>query len=761
MSAEAHGADGRPSILSGLKAPYTRRSLEALARAETIAHAACASAAPEQILVAVLEQAGTLVAPVLTRLGISLPELLETARDHAAAPLAGQSDARARMTSLLRAAEHEAQQLEDRFVSVEHLLIAVAGRLDSVGGMLREAGADRAYVIAAVLQLRGPARVLDEDPERTYLQSDWRPGDVSKNLLRYSRDITQLAFNGQLDPVLGRDAEIERAIQVLTRRRKNNPVLVGDPGVGKTAIAEGIAQRIVAGKVPAALMNRRIIALDVGSLVAGASFRGEFEDRIKTVLKDLERAEGRIILFIDELHTIVGAGAAEGAVDAGNLLKPMLARGELCTIGATTVDEYRKHIESDGALERRFQPVAVAEPAPASALEMLRGLQPSYERHHRVRISDSALTAAVALSKRYIADRYLPDKAIDLIDEACSKKRIEADADSFDGRADSACIDEHDIARIVAQWTGIPAERLREEELKKLASLDERMAEKVIGQRAAIERVCSALRSSRTGLADPDRPIASFLFCGPSGVGKSHLARTLAQVMLDSEDFLIHLDMTEYAEKQSASRLIGPPPGYVGYEAGGQLTENVRRRPYSVILLDDIDQAHPDILGLLRQVLDSGVMSDGQGREVSFRNTLLVMTSGLADLAAVAEYFRADFIGRLDDVIPFARLDADGLVQLIDMQIRIVESRLMERNIAIEVSSRVRALLAMSDAESGARPLLRVVQHRLMADVSRRIVDGTLRDGDTVRFDSDGDELHVAVTRNASEPPVHQASRFA
>lgn len=751
MRTDAHGASGTPSILSGLKAPYTRRSLEALARAESIAHDACASAAPEQVLVAVLEQAGTLVAPILTRLGVGHPELLEAARDHSVVQVAGQSDARARMTSLLRAAEHEAQQLEDRFVSVEHLLIAVAGRLDSVGGVLQEAGAERAGVIAAVLHLRGPARVLDEDPERIYLKSEWRPVDVSKNLLRYSRDITQLAFHGQLDPVLGRDAEIERAIQVLTRRRKNNPVLVGDPGVGKTAIAEGIAQRIVAGKVPAALMDRRIIALDVGSLVAGASFRGEFEDRIKTVLKDLERADGRIILFIDELHTIVGAGAAEGAVDAGNLLKPMLARGELCTIGATTVDEYRKHIESDGALERRFQPVVVAEPGPASAVEMLRGLQSSYERHHRVRISDSALTAAVALSKRYIADRYLPDKAIDLIDEACAKKRIDVDAGSRDGHGDAVCIDERDVARVVAQWTGIPAERLREEELKKLASLDERMAEKVIGQPAAIGRICSALRSSRTGLADPDRPIASFLFCGPSGVGKSHLARVLAQVMLDSEDFLIHLDMTEYAEKQSASRLIGPPPGYVGYEAGGQLTESVRRRPYSVILLDDIDQAHPDILGLLRQVLDSGVMTDGQGREVSFRNTLLVMTSSLVDLAAVGQYFRADFIGRLDDAIPFSSLDADGLVQLIDVQIRTVESRLMERNIGIEVSSRARALLAMSNAGNGARPLLRVVQHRLMAEVSRRIVDGTLREGETVVFDCDGESLFVTVTAGSNK----------
>ncbi|NMO02245.1 AAA domain-containing protein [Gordonia sp. TBRC 11910] len=728
------------STRSGINGRYTRRALDALDEADRLARASATPTGPEHLAAAVLAQRETLVGLVLAELGVEQ----ETLRA-AIAGAAGTGDDRpavgarvAPTASTLRAAEHEARQLDDDYVSVEHLLIALAGRLDVVGETLRSVGASRDCVVDTVALVRGAARVTDDEPERLYLRVDWHPPALSSQILRYSKDVTQLALHGRLDPVLGRDTEIDRVIQVLSRRRKNNPVLIGDPGVGKTAIAEGIAQRIVAGKVPAALADRRLIALDVGSLVAGASYRGEFEDRLKGILKDISASEGGIILFIDELHTIVGAGAAEGAVDAGNLLKPMLARGELRTIGATTLDEYRLHIESDGALERRFQPVFVEEPSAERALDMLVGLRGSYEGYHGVTITDGALKSAVALSKRYIADRFLPDKAIDLIDEACAQRRIRLDTS---GIAAAGTVDESDVAAVVAQWTGIPAARLREEELAKLARLEDSIGERVVGQERAIAHVAAALRNARTGLADPHRPIASLLFCGPSGVGKTHLAQTVAEVMLDSPDAIVHLDMSEYAEKQSATRLLGAPPGYVGYEEGGQLTEAVRRRPYAVVLLDDIDQAHPEIVGLLRQAIDQGAMTDGRGRLVSFRNAVVIMTTGLTDVAAVRAQFRADFIGRLDDVVEFAPLSGADVERLVDIQICVAAERLAERRIGLSVADGARRWLSDNafDDSGSARQLARTIRRQVIAEISRLIADGGVGAGHTVQVDeSDG-----------------------
>src|SRR5438132_1323124 len=515
-----------------------------------------------------------------------------------------QPNVSAALSRVLDKAADEARRLEDDYVSTEHLLLA----LDVV---------PRDQLEAKIKAVRGGQRVTSKDPEGTY-----------QGLEKFGRDLTELAEQGKLDPVIGRDEEIRRVIQVLSRRTKNNPVLIGDPGVGKTAIVEGLAQRIVAGDVPEGLKGKRVWALDIGALLAGSKYRGEFEERLKAVLNEIKSAEGQIILFIDELHTIVGAGAAEGAIDAGNMMKPLLARGELRAVGATTLDEYRKHIEKDAALERRFQPIFVGEPSVADTIAILRGLKERYEAHHGVRIRDAALVAAAVLSDRYIADRFLPDKAIDLVDEAASRLRMEIDSSPLE-------VDEDDVAAVVARWTGIPVDRLLEGETEKLIHMEERLHERVVGQDEAVEAVANALRRARSGLQDPNRPIGSFVFLGPTGVGKTELARALAEFMFDDERAMIRIDMSEYMERHAVSRLLGAPPGYVGYEEGGQLTEAVRRRPYSVVLLDEIEKAHNEVFDVLLQILDDGRLTDGQGRTVDFRNTILILTSNLgsADIA--------------------------------------------------------------------------------------------------------------------------------
>jgi len=729
-----------------LRGDYTRRALEALDLAAP-ASGGTAATGPSSLLRALLQQDGTITRLVFAELGTEVAALDAEVRADAEAEATT-------LSSVLRASEHEAKQLGDAFVSVEHLLIAVAGFRDGVGAILGAFGVDRRSMLDAVLRVRGPVTVQDAEPELTYLDIQWRPAPVSTQLRRYSRDLTELAFRGRLDPVLGRDAEIERVIQVLGRRRKNNPVLIGDPGVGKTAIAEGLARRIVAGDVPAGLRDQRLVALDIGSLVAGASYRGEFEDRIKAILSDVGDSRGGIVLFIDELHTIVGAGAAEGAVDAGNLLKPMLARGELRTLGATTLDEYRRYVEKDAALERRFQPIHVEEPSVASAVEMLQGLRSGYEEHHGVRLTDAALVSAVSLSKRYIPDRFLPDKAIDLIDEAGSQLRIELDGS---GRVDEAVgddvVDDDDIARVVAAWTGIPVTRLQEAELEKLAVMEDRLAQAVVGQPDAIARVSAALRNARAGLADPVRPLASLLLCGPSGVGKTHLAHVLADFMFGSDEALVQLDMSEYAEKQSVARLIGAPPGYVGYEEGGQLTEAVRRRPYAVVLLDDVERAHPDVHALLRQVMEQGSLTDSQGRVVSFRNVVLAMTSSLVDAAAVTDRFRADFVTRLDDVVPLEPLDETDIERLVGMQVESLAARLADRGVALRVTDEARAHVAALgyNEDHGARLLARVFQQQVTTAVSQCVLTHGPARGDLVVVDVEAGRVVATVTRSGAE----------
>ncbi|MDX6660011.1 MAG: ATP-dependent Clp protease ATP-binding subunit ClpB, partial [Solirubrobacteraceae bacterium] len=740
------------------------------------------------------------------------------------------------------------------YISTEHLLLALAEAKTPAGEALRAAGADHEALLRAVEDVRGPHRVTDQNPEDKY-----------QALQRFGRDLTELAEQGKLDPVIGRDDEIRRVIQVLSRRTKNNPVLIGEPGVGKTAIVEGLAQRIVAGDVPDSLRDRRVIALDIGGLIAGSKYRGEFEDRLKAVLKEISEAGGTIILFIDELHTIVGAGAAEGAVDASNLLKPMLARGELRAVGATTLDEYRKHIEKDAALERRFQPVFVGEPSVEDTVAILRGLKERYEVHHGVRIQDSAIIAAATLSHRYIADRFLPDKAIDLIDEAASRLRIEIDslpteideverrvmqleiehqalskekdesskarreaierelaelretasamkavwqrekeaisqtrdikerleqahreAERAEREADLqraaelrygeipelekrlAELEEHerettylkeevdaeDVADVVAKWTGIPVSRLMEGEVEKLIHLEERLHERVVGQDEAVEAVANALRRSRAGLQDPNRPIGSFLFLGPTGVGKTELARALAEFMFDSEDAMVRIDMSEYMEKHSVSRLIGAPPGYVGYDEGGQLTEAVRRRPYSVVLLDEIEKAHPDVFNTLLQVMDDGRLTDGQGRTVGFTNVVLIMTSNIpGGRAGVEEAFKPEFINRLDDIVEFQPLTREQIGEIVDLQVAKVAARLADRGVVIELSDAARELIGNLgyDPTYGARPLKRVIQKRLVDKLALALLEGEFTEGDTVRVDAaDGELVFTKAPAEAS-----------
>jgi ATP-dependent Clp protease ATP-binding subunit ClpB len=856
---------------------FTIKSQEALAAAARLAQQrANPQAVPVHLLSALLDGDGSaagdtaaaapggVVLPVLTKLGVELPALrAEIARALDELPRLSASSSppatvpSSELTAVIQAAEGEAQALSDQYVSTEHLLLALSADAGRAGAALRAVGASRERLLQALAEVRGSHRVTDQSPE-----------EKLEALERFGTDLTQAAEQGKLDPVIGRDEEIRRVIQVLSRRTKNNPVLIGEPGVGKTAIVEGLAQRIVSGDIPDSLCERRVIALDMGSLIAGAKYRGDFEDRLKAVLNEVSEAQGNVILFLDELHTIVGAGAAEGAVDAANLLKPMLARGELRAVGATTLDEYRKYIEKDAALERRFQPVMVGEPSVADAIAILRGLKERYEVHHGVRIQDSALIAAATLSDRYIADRFLPDKAIDLIDEAASGLRIEIDSlpteiDEVDRRVmqleieltslsketDEASaerreaierelaelreqsagmkaqwqaekqaiqgiselkvqleqaridaeraqreadleraskllyqdipelerqlsaressedaaeagaresgapqflkeeVDADDVAEVVARWTGIPVSRLLEGETEKLIHMEERLHERVVGQDEAIEAVATALRRSRAGLQDPDRPIGTFLFLGPTGVGKTELARALAEFMFDSQDAMIRIDMSEYMEKHSVSRLVGAPPGYVGYEEGGQLTEAVRRRPYAVVLLDEIEKAHPDVFNALLQVMDDGRLTDGQGRTVDFKNTVLIMTSNLAvpadtgDTAlrmALIEHFKPEFVNRLDDVVRFDPLSREQISEIVELQVARVVQRVSERGVQVTLTDKARELLGNMgyDPTYGARPLRRVIQKQLTDRLALALLSGEIRSGDTVTVDA-------------------------
>jgi ATP-dependent Clp protease ATP-binding subunit ClpB len=823
---------------------------------------------PEHLLVALVEQSGGIVPSVLRKMALDPARVASEARELLKSiPQAYGGDLRLspRMKLIVDSAQAEATRLQDEFVSTEHLLLALAtetGR-SPAAQLLQRLGVTKDVLYKALTEVRGNQRVTSQNPESTY-----------EALARYGRDLTELARKGKLDPVIGRDEEVRRVVQVLSRRTKNNPVLIGEPGVGKTAIVEGLAQRIIRGDVPEGLKEKKIFALDMGALVAGAKYRGEFEERLKAVLKEIGESEGRIVLFIDELHTVVGAGAAEGAMDASQMLKPMLARGELHTIGATTIDEYRKHIEKDAALERRFQPVMVDEPTVEDTISILRGLRERYEIHHKVRFKDAALVAAAVLSHRYISDRFLPDKAIDLIDEAASKLRMEIDSmpvaldevrrrimqleierealrketdpgskdrlsklerelanlkeeqtrlqtqwqqekDTLQGTSDlkqqledarieldtaqrigdyakaselqygripelekriaagdaatdgaaapprmlKEQVDEEDIAEVVAKWTNIPVSRLMEGEIQKLIHMEARLHDRVVGQDEAIRAVANAIRRARAGLQDPNRPLGSFIFLGPTGVGKTELARALAEFLFDDEHAMIRIDMSEYQEKHTVSRMIGAPPGYVGYDEAGQLTEAVRRRPYAVVLFDEIEKAHAEVLNVLLQLLDDGRLTDGKGRTVDFKNVVVIMTSNLGShfiaeaqgsgreelpegvrrqvTEALRQHFRPEFINRVDEIIFFHSLGMEHLKHIVEIQIRGLLKRLEERKIHVELTDTARGLLVAEgfDPMFGARPLKRTIQRRVLDALAMRVLEGEFREGDSIVVD--------------------------
>jgi len=840
---------------------FTRKTGEALQAAQALAREGNHSqVTPEHLLAALVSQPEGVVLPVLERVGVPAKTVRDRVDEalHTLPQVYGQTAQQAQLSQdayrILEAADQARTSLDDDYLSTEHILLAMTEVTGGVGDLLRGLGVTHDAVLTALKDVRGSHRVTSENPEDQY-----------QALERYGRDLTEEARKGKLDPVIGRDEEIRRVIQVLSRRTKNNPVLIGEPGVGKTAIVEGLARRIVEGDVPEGLRNKRLVALDIGSMVAGSKYRGEFEERFKAVLKEIADAEGEIVSFIDELHTIVGAGGAEGAVDAGNMIKPMLARGELRLIGATTLDEYRKHIEKDAALERRFQPVYVGEPTVDDTIAILRGLKERYEVHHGVRIQDAALVAAAVLSQRYVAGRQLPDKAIDLVDEAASRLRIEIDSMPFEvdvverrirqleiekaalaketddvskqrldaldaelaelteqraamvahweneklaiteirdlkeqlesarndaeraereGDLERAAqlrygtmreldaeieekterldelqgeqqmlkeeVDEEDIAEIVSKWTGIPVTRLMEGEMQKLVRLEEVLHERVIGQDDAVGAVANAIRRSRAGLSDPHRPIGSFLFLGPTGVGKTELARSLADFLFDDEHAMVRIDMSEYQEKHNVSRLVGAPPGYVGYEEGGQLSEAVRRRPYSVVLLDEIEKAHPDVFNVLLQIMDDGRLTDGQGRTVDFTNTVLIMTSNLgggadeaAVLAAMRSHFKPEFLNRIDEIVVFHRLDERHIEQIVGLQLERLKERLAERHLALELTDAAKAHVARVgyDPDFGARPLKRVLQREVADPIALSLLQGEFRDGDTILVDASPDGL--------------------
>ena len=849
----------------------TTKSQEALQQAQGLADKRNHQAIDvEHLLFALLGQKEGVVASLLQKLGMPLTRLterLQQALDRLpqVTGATGQTYITPRLKKVIESAESEAESLKDEYVSTEHLLLAMVQDSGEAGKILKELGASRDKILSALVGIRGAQRITDPNPEEKY-----------QALEKYGRDLTDLARKGKLDPVIGRDDEIRRVIQVLSRRTKNNPVLIGEPGVGKTAIVEGLALRIVNGDVPEGLKDKRLLALDLGALVAGAKFRGEFEDRLKAVLKEVTEASGQIVLFIDELHTLVGAGAAEGAMDASNMLKPALARGELRCVGATTLDEYRKRVEKDPALERRFQPVFVGEPSVEDTIAILRGLKERYEVHHGVRITDGAIIGAATLSHRYISDRFLPDKAIDLIDEAASRLRIEIDSMPIEideverkilqleierqalkreedkasrarlaqlereienlretssglkahwqnekesiqrirslkekiestkveeqkaqreGNLNRAAelrygtltqlqkeledanqklaelqknqkmlkeeVDAEDVAEVVAKWTGIPVSKMLEGEIQKLLKMEDRLKLRVVGQDSAIHAVSNAVRRARAGLQDENRPIGSFIFLGPTGVGKTELCRALAEFLFDDEQAMVRLDMSEFMEKHSVSRLIGAPPGYVGYEEGGYLTEAVRRRPYSVVLFDEIEKAHPDVFNALLQILEDGRMTDGQGRTVDFKNTVIIMTSNLGSQyilelgthnrkeleqrvnAALRDAFKPEFLNRVDETIIFNNLGRDEIKSIVEIQLKRLRQNLASRKMALEITDRAKALLADKgyDPVFGARPLKRTIQRLIQDPLAIKILEGEFKEGDPIQVDSLDDEF--------------------